>query len=188
MILQPKFIVFDGIDRAGKTTLSKHITEEINATYFGKLPNMNYINQISDPLERFKHCWEQNKIRSKEIIKSLKKRHVISDRYFLSTLAFHNILTEKRLEETVDIYDLYQPDITFLITADRQAIEKRFEQRPAEHKYEKDIDFLMKVQEEFKRLIEIYNNIKQNTTIIDTSNETIYDSLQKIKQGLDYLI
>lgn len=178
-----KFINFEGIDRSGKSSLSNKITDELNATYFGRCAKRDELNKLG-PSERFKHYWAQNFVRSKEIEEALKKGNVVNDRYFLSTLAYHNTSLGKRLEEERkdikdSIKDLYQPDITFLTVADRKAIEQRFKEKPAEHQYE-NIDYLIKVQEEFKRLINFYGK----GIVIDTSKDSIPQSLDKIRLHL----
>lgn len=78
---------------------------------------------------------------------------------------------------------MHRPAITFLVTAERSAIEARMLLRPPQHRYEADVEFLLAVQEEYLRLADY-----QSTIVIDTSSRDIQSVFQLCKEKMGIVL
>ena len=179
-----KLICFEGINYAGKTSVSTTVAEQIGALYGPRIAKRYVIREKKihgnlDHLVRFSFFIEEINARSKEILKILSKQDVILDRYLLSILAYHNIIVGERLEELTDLNKINKPDITFLLTVNRRVLRKRMKIRPPKHQYDSDPVFLMRVQKEFLRLIR-----EEIFVVIDTSNRTVEETTNLVTKEL----
>lgn len=76
-------------------------------------------------------------------------------RYLLSTTAFHNIMIKDKeeenpyLERSLGGRNFLTPDITFLLYSSKADLEDRMKERPPAHIHEADVNYLIRVQDEF---------------------------------------
>lgn len=108
-------ICLEGVSYAGKTTIAKWLTERMPALYGPRVASgweeqEEKVHHNPDPLARFSFFMEEIAARSEQIKKLLGYTSVISDRYFLSIIAYHNIIVGARLEAGLDTGDLQLPD------------------------------------------------------------------------------
>lgn len=167
-----KFICFEGINYVGKTSVAKMVGTQIGVLCGPQVATKyvrkeEEIHKNPDHLARFAFFVEEIVARSEQIRQTLTRESVILDRYLLSVLAYHNVIVGRRLEEETDTNKIHKPDITFLLTVDEVTLRNRMVMRPPQHPYESDPAFLLRVQEEFLRLID-----KGTSIIIDTSVRT----------------
>lgn len=168
-------ICLEGVSYAGKTTIAKWLTERIPASYGPRVASgweerEEKVHHNPDPLARFSFFMEEIAARSEQIKELLERTDVVSDRYLLSIIAYHNIIAGARLEVGLDAGNLRLPDLTVLLTADETALRQRMKERPPRHRYESDPVFLLEVQREFLRLTD-----REKSIIIDTSTRSAED-------------
>ncbi len=90
------FVVIEGIDGAGKTTIAQFLSHLIGAAYV-KTPvgavkwNRNYIDKL-DPLPRFLYYVADLAEASQLITENLLRQPVVCDRYHLSTILNHQAM------------------------------------------------------------------------------------------------
>ncbi len=175
-------ISIDGLDGCGKTTVGKKLSERINGTYYYTPPvKIHSIRELADnstPTIRCYYYMLGNLIASKDFERLLKTSHVVSDRYFYATRAFH---------EPLGIYlptpkDLLQPDAIVYLTASWPTIEKRLSERPIQTPYE-DLNYLKKVAEHY---VSILKNVPGVITV-DTTDRQPDDVVDEIVTKLDFL-
>lgn len=160
------FIVIEGGDASGKTTLINGLQQQVLSglgtlssanTSFLKSPTGPFDNvwkdiiKTSSPLTRFYlfRAIAQNDI---ETAKTLMKngRHVILERYFLSTEAFNWALDEQnniqdsamRSENHINYSGLIKPDLGFFLDVSDKEREQRLQQKQnpsawENHKFQK---------------------------------------------------
>jgi thymidylate kinase len=162
-------ICLEGVSYAGKTTIAKWLTERMPALYGPRVASgweerEEKVHHNPDPLARFSFLMEEIAARSEQIKKLLERTDVVSDRYLLSIIAYHNIIMGARLETGIDAGNLQLPDFTVLLTVDETALKQRMKNRPPRHRYESDPMFLLEVQRELLRLID-----REKSIIVDTS-------------------
>ncbi len=168
-------ICLEGVSYAGKTTIAKWLMEKMPALYGPRVTSgweerEEKIHHNPDPLARFSFFTEEITARSEQIKKLLEHTDVVSDRYLLSVIAYHNIIVGARLETEIDAVNLRLPDFTILLTVDEMALKQRMKERPPRHRYESDPIFLLEVQREFLRLID-----REKSVIVDASVRSVED-------------
>jgi dTMP kinase len=196
-----KFIVFEGLDGSGSSTQASKLTDWINekqkesfpgkpAAFLTKEPTNNLIGglirgQLTGSWKSSIECLQllfsadRSFHLEKEVIPSLQKGiTVISDRYFLSTVAF-GALEIKDIEWLLEINKLFiLPDLTFLIkVSPKVCLERIAKSRFQFELFEKERS-LEKVWENYEILAERFKNLY----IIDgekTENE-VFEEVKKI--------
>ncbi|ENN96775.1 thymidylate kinase [Methanocaldococcus villosus KIN24-T80] len=157
------FIVFEGIDGSGKTTQAKLLAEKLKA-FFTYEPTDGDVGKLIRAILREKRdvdnrtlalLFAADRIEHNKIIKKeLKKRDVVCDRYFYSSLAYQSVSgVDEDFIKNINRY-IIEPDITFLLIID---IEKALERKNKDMFENKD--FLEKVQNKYLELAKEYNFI-----------------------------
>jgi len=191
------FIVFEGIDGSGKTTLSRLLFETFTRkgikTVLTREPFDETLRQVVlagklDPWgETFIFLGDRNLHVNGFIEPYLRKKYaVISDRYYLSTLAYQGFGRGLDLKLLEDLNKKatrgLEPDITFLLDLDVDtAMERIKKTRKSFEKFE-DKEFLQKVRMGFLKLAENKNNV-----VILDGKKNIYQLLGEVLIHIDNL-
>lgn len=186
-------IVFEGIDGTGKTTQAKRLLETLkkkgfDAVYFREPSDSPWGREIkqkaalTDSLSAEEELELFQKDRKENIAKNLKpalerKRIVILDRYYYSTIAYQGArgidpLIIKKMNEEFAV----KPDLVFILDmAPREGL-RRIE------KNRKEKDLLFEQEDYLGRVREIFRSFKdKNIFHIDAfrSEEDIYREIEK---------
>ena len=189
------FIVFEGIDGSGKTTLSKElykffVRKGIKAVwtkepYSEEIRNLILKGNLNPWAETFLFLGDRN-LHVRELVKpSLKEGFtVISDRYYLSTLAYQGYGRGLDVEKLKKLNDKsvegLKPDLVFLLDLEvEKALERLKKSRKNLDSFE-DFEFLNRVRRGFLELSELESNI----FVLD-ANKNIYTLLGEILKILD---
>ncbi|MEM0027583.1 MAG: dTMP kinase [Ignisphaera sp.] len=190
-------IVFEGIDAAGKSTMSRMVVEHIRrkgleATLFS-YPNYtsiygSIIKLFLESKIRLTHqelffLYILDMYREKpKVEKALSSGYtVIMDRYYTSTIAYQCSLgfDYEMARKIIEYLDMPKPDtIIYLDIEPRKAVERKAKQKNLDV-FEKDIEFLEKVRKMYWRLIgEGY----------PTKNWIVVDASKGINEVFSYII
>ena len=129
-----KFIVIEGIDGSGKTTVSKLLSEKLNALMY-KTPSWPFsdwrdvIDKTVDIKSRFYFYLSCVIHASTEIEKLLENKNVVCDRYILSTLCYHRASDSFFINFDENQLDILFPDYTFFLDAGYEVRMKRIAAR-----------------------------------------------------------
>lgn len=192
-----KFIVFEGIDGAGKstqaellegflkTTLHKkvHTTSEPTSSLIGGLIRSQIAGDWKTSNECLQLLFSADRLYhlEKEIIPMLEQGiDVISDRYFFSTVAYGGVTTGE-MDWLMRVNDkILLPDIIFLLKASaRTCITRIHTNRHGIKLFDRE-DFLAKIEENLEKLAEQFSSI---TIVIDGEQP-----IAKIAQDIQTII
>ena len=183
-----KFIVVEGVDGSGKSTICNWISQNYNFKKY---------KSIGEPFASVKNQFSPNKVTIKErfsflcgeainnsfIIKEnvIENQPVIFDRYYYSTLVYCESLEPGITNEYSFLFNkLPKPDLVLFIDVNYKTMMNRLSQRDEttyiEQKFSK--------KDKFELLKENYRNtIKSNLKVID-NNYSLESSLEQIKSIL----
>ncbi|WP_415721258.1 deoxynucleoside kinase [Photobacterium ganghwense] len=130
-----KFIVFEGLDACGKTTLSSLYAKEMNTiVHDAVVPEAHGLRKVIDSYESkesaFLFFLLNNLLKSHEVSKTLKYEDIILDRYIFSTLAYQTIMLGedivKNIFDTLKINNkILLPEVIIFVKADIETINNR---------------------------------------------------------------
>jgi len=181
MSLKPFFIVFEGLDGSGSTTQAKLLCEKLrqegDLVLHTSEPTENRIGKVvreilqkkwktSSETLQLLFCADRGEHLFSEIEPNLEKGNfVVSDRYYLSTLAFGKVDLDlewlKKLNET-----FRKPDLTFLLNVKVEECLRRIEKRGSKKELFEKKNYLEKVWENYLELAKI----ERDTYIINGTN------------------
>ncbi|MEL9940641.1 MAG: dTMP kinase [Ignisphaera sp.] len=190
-------IVFEGIDAAGKTTMSRMVVEHIRGKGFeaSLFSYPNYTSIYGSIIKLFleSKIWLSHQelfflyildmYREKqEVEKALASgRIVVMDRYYTSTIAYQCSLgfDYEMAKKVIEYLDMPKPDtIVYLDIEPRKAVERKARQKKLDV-FEKDVEFLEKVRKMYWRLIgEGY----------PTKNWIVVDASKSVDEVFSYII
>lgn len=168
------FIVLEGVDGTGKTSVAKSLAQKMNAEYvLTPMPPLDeilvpsattemiklthYINHLNDTHVRFCYYLWAVLHASHRIREILQTHDVICDRYIASTLAYHAALDPKLRNFEISKLDILRPDYEFMLTvSDDGERQNRLKKRPDQNRgddfIEKDLQFLKTIEQEYLHL------------------------------------
>jgi dTMP kinase len=195
------FIVFEGIDGAGKRTLSKFtksILESKNLkvalfeypdynSIWGKIINRYLYNEIELNIEEEFFVYFIDILKDQaEIAKLLKEGiFIISDRYFSSTVAFQCAkgFDYQKARSTINIMDVILPDLTiFLQIPPALAVERKYKEKEHLDRHEKDVNLLKNVNLVYDKILK-ENMVSKKWIKIDGSKD-----LESMKNDIEIII
>ena len=100
------FILFEGLDRTGKSILSAKVAEKIGAELLQSppkelLPFREYFDGLSNETN-FAYYLECNRTLNKQIRSIRKNTPVVLDRYFFTTVAYHSVKLGRNIDYILD--------------------------------------------------------------------------------------
>ena len=160
------FVVVEGFDGSGKTSTAKWLQDEFGFKYtksptgvFAKVRDLfDDIGNVSI-IERLAF-YTGDCIRVSELLRNeCMENRIVLDRYFLSTVCYHEALHPDSTKNLHGIFsELYQPDIILYLKTDYHILEERLSHR--ENSMNDQLvkpDFYCKVEQEYKRYKDIPN-------------------------------
>jgi len=137
---QSRFLVIEGCNGVGKSTITEYLCARVGASSFHYPPEFVrfrrevHLDECVAPLPRLIYYLAATLHLSDLVRAQLKQGHVVCDRYLASPLSL--IIGESAIEET-EARDLIQPflsylcmpDLTLLLTAEHAAVGARINKR-----------------------------------------------------------
>ncbi|MUJ21020.1 dTMP kinase [Aliivibrio fischeri] len=134
-----KFIVYEGLDACGKTTLSSLYAKERNSVVHSAVVEeamelRKVIDTYQSKESALLYFLMNNYLKSHEVSGALESGDVILDRYIFSTLAYQTIILDegiiKNIFDTLKIaQNILLPEVIVFIKADAETINSRIEAR-----------------------------------------------------------
>ena len=196
--LKGKFITFEGVEGAGKSTQSRVLVDYLNnngieavwtrepagvegAEEIRKLIISGSVNK-SDSITELLLMYASRREHTEKKIKPLLKQGkvVVSDRYFDSSIAYQGYGYGIDLNKIKQIQDIvlnnFKPDLTLILDLDVEKGLKRTDIRGEKNRFEDmEVSFHNRVRNGF---MEIAKNEKDRVKLINVEDKTI-ETLQK---------
>ncbi len=183
------FIVLEGIDGSGKSTIGRLLLSEYEELYLTREPTGCAAGRMA---KRIAHedtspyydlfLYLADRVHHTRKIKNILKndRDVVCDRYWGSTAAYQAAMSEIGLDYLVNIQEPFviTPDITFLFDMAPEIGLERIQCRDETSKYER-MEFLKEVRSNYLELAEVHQ-----WEIIDASKE-IQDVFSQVKNMIN---
>jgi len=205
MIKQGCFIVFEGVDGSGKSSVVKrigkilkenqiqsYVTKEPTDSPFGSLIHQFMIGRLNTDHKTIAAMFVADRIDHltnnisgiKQIVDS--GSVVISDRYYFSSYAYHSIFVDMEwvINANKICSDILKPDLNiFIDTSPKECIKRLDQGRYLKEKYE-DIDYLESVRSNYLKAFERQKNV-ENIAVINgnkTLEEVVNDTWEEVKK------
>jgi len=191
-----KFIVLEGIDGSGKSSVKKALperlqlenlvlTEEPTDTWLGDAVKRSHREKVNPFTEAFLFIADRA-AHSEQIRTWLEQgKNVICDRYYHSTIAYQGAALEGKVDFdpvpwllSINRKISIEPDLVFLFRIDPKTALSRLKNRNELSKFEQ-IGFLEKVAANYDRLMELCRNI----VVIDAS-QPFEEVIQEVMSDL----
>lgn len=194
-----KFIVFEGLDACGKTTLSSLYAEERNsivhsAVVAESLELRKVIDSYPSKETALLFFLMNNFLKSNEVSKALESGNFILDRYIFSTLAYQSIMLGesiiKKLFDTLKIsQNIVLPEVIVFVKADAETINNRIKARGGELQwYGDEITQNNCVETAYKKIFKWFDI---SIVEIDTSEKygrSVEENYQLMKEQIDVVL
>lgn len=192
-----RFIVFEGIDGSGKSSVTKAIASKLNSpdvvvtgeptdTWLGDAVRRSH-KEAADPLTEAFLFLADRVAHTEAIRRWLKEgKTVLCDRYYHSTVAYQGAALEGKMDSDpidwllgINLKVSLEPDLVFLFKVDLDIALERVNSRGKLSKFEK-LEFLTKVAANYERLAKIRKNIVivDSNRPLDKVIDEVFDRLQ----------
>ena len=195
------FIVFEGIDGAGKRTLSKFTKDILESknlkvasfeypdynSIWGKIINCYLYNKLELNISEEFFVYLIDILKDQTEIEKLLRGGtcIISDRYLSSTVAFQCAkgFDYQKARSIIDIMDVIIPDLTiFLQIPSVLAVERKYKEKKLLDRHEKDVELLNTVNLTYDTMLK-QKVLSKKWTKIDGSKD-----LESIKRDMRIII
>ncbi len=188
------FIVLEGVDGTGKTTIARKLAERLagmgHDVFLTQEPTRTWLGEdVRRAIEEEKNGMTQallffaDRAEHVEELRRNSDRIIICDRYVYSTFAYQSVQLEREMgiERAIEWFEKiyepmrFDPELVFLITVEPEEGIRRIYGREKKEKFEK-VEFLRKVQDVFINLADRYGFI-----IVDGNEEldTVYEKIEE---------
>jgi dTMP kinase len=194
MNMKTKFIVIEGCDFTGKSSVIEKLVETLKNSGV-EACQMKALGETDYGIARRKFLMENKETLSNEeqtdimidaiqdmnkklVIKQRDAIFVVCDRYWHSTLVYQGICQNalEMVENKLSQANLIEPDLTFILDCQTSVILQRMKARAETNAYDpKDRNEVEKIRNAYLTLSQ-----RKNTTLIDTTNLTVEQTVEKI--------
>lgn len=171
------FIVIEGVDGTGKSSVSSLLAQELNAHHFSTpstefLQLREWVDRAVTVNMRFIYYLTTVVSASGKIEELLQTASVVCDRYILSTKVYHIAMAlNPEYLRVFDTIDLIEPTYTFYLHCNEAERLRRIKQREGQEEDERNTRDIRATVREFEKELARGNAVKIDTT--DRSIESV---------------
>ena len=192
------YIVFEGIDGSGKTSITQKLKEflerENKKVYIRAEPfDRKFIEETFEKVKKIKNETLKNVVITlafaydraflEDEFKE-KKGVIIGDRSFISSLAYQGL--DLPLDYVFNVNKFFElPDCVFYLDVNPEIALERIEKRGEKRSYYEKIEYLNKIRENYKRVLDYLKKKGVKVFYIDANkefSEVFKEVLKRIKE------
>ena len=190
------FLVLEGIDGSGKSTVAHLLNNESDIYAFESPPALfspikQSILESAAPLARLTYFLAGNMQISEDIKDLVKQKHVVCVRYIFSTIAYHAALENIGVEDVMPIIrgyikQLILPNIVAFLDVSREAQLSRLKDRiddSLQSKLTASEDFQMRLRKAYIDTQNAFNIPWENINTELSSKQEIIDKIKSLIQN-----
>lgn len=176
-----KFVVLEGIDASGKTTVARLLANYLHAVYYATPPGELLARRESIDLnachdDHYRFYLDGIRRASTEIWTLLSEgQSVVGDRYWASTYVYHLVMGANISRE--DFKNIVLPDMTVLLTVSPEIQTQRLIRRGLTAGDLRMLNQQTSLAREFKKLL---SKEEKNLAVIDTSHLTATEVMKQV--------
>lgn len=175
------FVNFEGIDGVGKSTISRLTAEHYGWQYVAT-PGEDYAPIRSAATKNIFSAYHYYVSSNYNVSMKMSRQNIVLDRYIYSTIAYNWPFELPIPEDPFSQFpDLAKPDLTLLLTADRETRVTRMQHRKATGGELTKLDMQFESQE---KALKNYYKFK-DLTIVDTTTLSIDEVLYEVIKIID---
>lgn len=194
-----KFIVFEGLDACGKTTLSSLYAQNKKfVVHSAVVREAQELRKIIDSYYSKESALlfflMNNFLKSYEIKERLQSNNIILDRYIFSTLAYQSIMLGeeivKNIFDTLNIAKkIILPDLIIFVKADAETINNRIQSRGGSIQwYGDEITQNNCVETAYKQIFQWFNIPTLEIDTSENGDRSLEDNYQIMKDRIDSIL
>lgn len=189
---KPQFIVFEGLDASGKSTISSEFSQRHHLKLIGALPDAikGWLPRIASTHlaeATFSYFTLCNFLRALDINEMLERGEgVVMDRYFYTSYTYHKQLLKESMPDRIrQIYsfgDLPKPDLVVFLDVPQAVRSERIQSRGEALQWYGD-----KVSSQHdltSSYFELFEELKVNVLRVDNHSNSIAETLELIDSHL----
>lgn len=176
------FIVVEGVDCSGKSTVTSLLARQLNAVLYRTPPKTflverSKVDANAKPEDHYKFYLKGLRLASLEIKKLLaSNENVVCDRYWLTTCVYHQVMGVS--VDLDDFADVIKPSFTVLLLVGSNVQAKRFLDRGMSAGDHRMINRQMELSREYERML---SRQEEPYILINTDNLSPIEIVGKIE-------
>lgn len=180
-----QFILFEGLDRTGKSTIAKKIAKKIDGILLHSPPEIlvpyrKHFDSLNNDIN-LSYYITANHILDYQISENIQKRNVVCDRHFFTTVVYHSAKLNKNLDYLLKNMKNI-PSKIYYLTGKVSELDKRASDTNSKNNRFHEVILWKKVDENYNRIFAHYPNVIK----INTTNKTEKEVLQIVLDDLKY--
>jgi len=194
-----KFIVYEGLDACGKTTLSSLYAKERNSVvYSAVMAESLELRKVIDSYESKESALlfflMNNFLKSHEVSEGLESGDVILDRYIFSTLAYQTIMLGENIVKCIfDALDIAEklllPEVVVFVKADKETIKSRIKARGGDGQwYGDEITQNNCVETAYKKIFKWFDIPIVEIDTSEKNGRSTEENYQLMKERIDIVL
>jgi len=194
-----KFIVYEGLDACGKTTLSSLYAQEKNSVvHSAVVEESKALRKVIDSYESKESALlfflMNNFLKSHEVSSALESENVILDRYIFSTLAYQTIMLGediiKCIFDSLNIAEkVLLPEVIVFVKADAETIKNRIKARGGDGQwYGDEITQNNCVETAYKQIFKWFDIPIVEIDTSEKHNRSTKENYQLMKERIDIVL
>ncbi len=181
-----QFILFEGLDRTGKSTIAKEVAKKLNAILLHSPPDIlipyrKHFDSL-DNETNLSYYITANHVLDCQIGDYLSKQNVVCDRYYFTTIAYHSAKLERNIDYLLKEMKT-TPNKIYYLTGEVTVLNARAEKTGLKNDRFHGIDLWKKVEFNYNKLFKRFSNVVKIDTTNKTEEEVLQIVLNDLKRG-----